>query len=253
MKLQPAVQSFMHLHISFKRLASRTVFSILVSLAVLAIGASTSQAGAQEARPCDTTRNEARDISREDLESRLSDLLSRGENDGVGHSATFEGCVLVQRFNYDESQQKFRGYNYIEKKIDVRLLETDLCKVRAENADKERFTRGDQIAAVYKPRPEYLQRLLKLESIDYRIGTEETKAFPEDIPARLKSIAQRQKEELQDKIYLKAGTGTYFNEGTWTFSPESIHILTVLLGQEDELMDLMDTYGRLYCGDKPAD
>lgn len=243
----------MHSHINFKRIASHTVFSIAVSLAVLSIGASASHAGEQETPPCKATPVEAKDISREDLESRLSDLLSRGENDGVSHSATVEGCVLVQRFNYDESQQKFRGYNYIEKKIDVGLLETDLCKVREENADKERFTRGDQIAVVYKPRPDYFQRLLKLESMDYRIGTEETKAFPEDVPARLKSIAQRQKDELQDKIYLNAGTGTYFSDGTWTFSPESIHILTVLLGQEDELMERMDTYGRLYCSDKPAD
>ncbi|WP_346909308.1 hypothetical protein [uncultured Roseibium sp.] len=243
----------MHSLRNFQHFAKRIAFAIATSLSVLTISSSASHAGEQETLPCKAAQGEAQDISREDLEHRLSDLLSRGENDGVSHSATLEGCVLVQRFNYDESQQKFRGYNYIEKKVDVRLLETNLCKVREENADKERFTRGDQIAVVYKPRPEYLQRLLKLESMDYRIGTEETKAFPEDVSARLKSIAQRQKDELQDKIYLNAGTGTYFSDGTWTFSPESIHILTVLLGQEDELMERMDTYGRLYCSDKPAD
>ncbi|WP_346894069.1 hypothetical protein [uncultured Roseibium sp.] len=243
----------MHSLRDFQHVASRITFAIAVSLSVLSIGVSQSLADAQETQPCKATPGEAQDISREDLESRLSALLSRGENDGVSHNATFEGCVLVQRLNYDENQQKFRGYNYIEKKSDVRLLETDLCKVRAENADKERYTNEEQISVIYQPRPEYLQRLLKLEAMDYQIANEETKAFPEDVAARLNSIARRQKDELQDKIYLNAGTGTYFNGGIWTFSPETISILTVSLGREDELMELMDAYGRLYCGDKPAD
>ncbi|WP_417676672.1 hypothetical protein [Roseibium sp.] len=243
----------MHSLRNFQHVASRIAFTVAISLAIPTIGSSASLAGGQEALPCKETRDEAQDFSREDLESRLSALLSRGENDGVSHNATFEGCVLVQRLNYDEHQQKFRGYNYIEKKSDVRLLETDLCKVRAENADKERYTRGQQISVIYQPRPEYLQRLLILEARDYQIANEETKAFPEDITARLNSIARRQKNELQDKIYLNAGTGTYFNDGIWTFSPETISILTVPLGREDELMDLMDAYGRLHCGDKPVD
>jgi len=236
----------MQSHKTFQRLASRIAFA--ATLAVLAAGASGSRAGAQDARPCKAAGGETREISREDLERRLSDLLTRGAEDGVSHRATFEGCVLVQRLNYDETQQQIRGYNYIEKKIDVRLLATDLCTVQGENADKERYVRGEDISVFYKPRPDYLQRLLKLEAQDHRIGTEETKAYPEDVAARLKSIAQRQNAELQDKLYLNAGTGTYFNDGTWTFSPETISILTVPLGREDELMDLMDAYGRLYCG-----
>lgn len=124
-----------------------------MALAVLAAGAFGAPASAQDAAPCKAASGEMREASRDDLERRLTDLLTRGEEDGVSHRATFEGCVLVQRLNYDRRQQELRGYNYIEKKIDVRLLATDLCTVQGENADKERYVRGGNISVFYLPRP----------------------------------------------------------------------------------------------------